>query len=405
MPQRRYRDVGGIARRMPFDREDAVRRELLHRQRGREPGRLHTGQRTYPLENAIHEYDLLRLLRIGAGGQRHLHRQQVLWEEAQIHPAETIDALCQKRAAKRQGHGDCDLDDSQRVEPPAAGRSPVGTALTLPQGHDRIAQVRKSQRRQHREDEAAQHGDDQAEHEHAGVQPEICDHDSKGLGLNRRAILKDRPHEPGQHESGRAAGERQHRAFREQLLRDAPGGRAEPDPNRQFTLPNDASNEQQAGDVDATHDQQKDNGQQHDNDRPRHPAIVVADRPLPHGEQPVAPPALRLRKPAPHLERRLTDDAAGLAEGDTIPQSRNEDVPMDGSKSHGRRLRGNLQRCPDLRARGIVEAVRHDADDRVTPIVQIERLADDLRIPSEAPLPQCVAKQHGWRPTRFGFVL
>ena len=55
-----------------------------------------------------------------------------------------------------------------------------------------------------------------------------------------------------------------------------------------------------------------------------------------------------------------------------------------------------LQRRPDL-GRGrqdILEAARHDADDQVAAVVELDLSADDGRIAAEAPPPERVAQDH-----------
>jgi hypothetical protein len=67
--------------------------------------------------------------------------------------------------------------------------------------------------------------------------------------------------------------------------------------------------------------------------------------------------------------------------------------------------RGQIQRRPQLGVadpeRRELEPRRHDADDGVGLAVEGERLADDLRISAEAPLPQPMGEHHGGRRPRL----
>ncbi len=188
-----------------------------------------------------------------------------------------------------------------------------------------------------------------------------------------------------------AAKRRQQQRLAEQLAEQAPRAGTQRVAYRHLALPLLGAQQQQVGDVDAGEQQQQaDRGEQRQQRRPAAAEQRALERPQ---RRPFA-----LREVAGVNRRELAHDAVEVGfrarQRHPGPQPRHgvEAVRFDGLGVE--RAAVERHRHPHVGVAGVVEAGRHDADDRARPPVEHHLAAEHAAVAAEGVLPQPVREHH-----------
>ena len=232
-------------------------------------------RRAQPLEQLLVEGAGPRLV-VAAERRRDLERDQVVHRDAGFGALQVLQAAHEEAGAEQQQEAERDLcgDEPLAEEERAAGaRHRAGGVL---QRDPRIGAARAECREQ-TEDHAGRDRERHRERENPQIR---CRIDEQRLTLGRHQREERLGQRNRQPHAERAAGNREHEAFGQELPNQLAAASAERQPHRDLALPHDAARDQQVRDVGAG-DQQHEPDHAHQDDERRREFVAearVADR-------------------------------------------------------------------------------------------------------------------------------
>ena len=178
-----------------------------------------------------------------------MHGDEVIRTEAGVHTQELQEAPRHEPGAYPEHHREGYLgNDEHAPQPLGGGARHAASALAQrplqlrPRSADGGPEAKEERGRQ---------GNREREPEHGPVEP----HRSAEQQLVGREREQERNSRPRHHQPRRAARQGEYQAFRQQLSEDPPAAGAEGGPDRHLALAHGGAREEQAGDVDARHEQ------------------------------------------------------------------------------------------------------------------------------------------------------
>ena len=316
-----------------------------------------------------------------------LHRQDAIAIEARRDAVQIVERPQEERGAAEQDDRQGDLHDHQGATQTIVRARPAALA--------RLGGVvaRRAQGRCEAEEQRRRDGHARGKAEDAHVEMRLQHHAFTRPGEKRN---QERRAPPREQQSGPGSERHQDDAFGQQLAHHPGATRANREPHRHLVLPRGGAGEQQVGHIGAA-DEEHDADDRHDNHQrlaiggpkvvgatgcrdQRDAAEVPALRPARHPDVGHVAVPQRFEIRARLFGRRTGRKAPDHAQPPALPR-----LQTVFGEHHGKR---HVDRRPDLKTE---EPGRRDPDDRHRLRADLDALAENGRIPSEAACPVTVA--------------
>ena len=393
---RHHRDLRGVPigiSRPPLDRQlpekAAEHRRIRSQAAG--PNRTDAAQSLFDLPEEHHAWLGLRVLR-----ERQVQAQgeDLRRVGADVHLVEQQEAAHHERGAGEEHERQRHFGDDQCAGP--AARSPAtGTGPAAGLFHHLVhIGARDLERRREAEEHAGRDADARKERDHHGI-----DGERHPVRFAKRRVAEHRIDRPdtgdAQHEPHEAADDREHDALDQQLPDDSPSGCTERDSHGNLSRPLRRPRQQQVRDIRARNQQDEaDRPQERVDDQldlwPRD-AIVVADDRCTKILVRVRVVGCQSRDDGVDLAARFRQRHAGRQTTDHLQVA-------DTALGLLNRRRQHREREPHVVVERKLHFRRHDRDDGEQPIVDLDHVAEDLRVRRVPALPDAVTQDDD----RFG---